>query len=254
MALTPVTITHDFDLPDAAGGLGVVEFTVANPDGMHNGSKTVSGTRRAVLAAGGLLSQQVYATTDPGTTPLGVPYRIVVRITGQPVRTYYAQIPHDQGATLDLATLLEWAASAGPGSLPGAGGGTGGDGTGGGTGTTGYSPVDMNVVGGTIIPDATLGWGPHRHTAVFDPTFAAPTGGKDGQPLEAQVTAFGTSRILTIGGAPTTIPADGMWIGQLRYVGARDAWELIHEAIVGPATSDNSDIDDPIPASFTTTF
>lgn len=106
MAFTTVTVTHDFDLPDTTAPLGTVEFTLL--DELHNGAASRSGTLRAVLSGTGGLSQPLTATTDPGTTPVGVQYRIVVRITGQPIQTYYARVPHDQGASIDLAALLAW--------------------------------------------------------------------------------------------------------------------------------------------------
>lgn len=107
MAFTPVTITADFDLP--TGALGTVSFTPAEP--MHNSGKTVAGTVTATLDNTGALSQLVDATTDPNTTPLGVPYRVVLRVSGQPPTTWFLRVPHNQGSTLDLGTLLAWASS-----------------------------------------------------------------------------------------------------------------------------------------------
>lgn len=209
VAFTPVTITHDFDLPNQAGVVGTISWTPAEP--MHNGSKTVGGTVISTLDAAGALSQVIDATTDPGTTPPGVPYRIVIRITGQPTRTYYSPVPHDQGSTIDLAALLAWATT-----LSGGGSGSG----------FAYNPVVLTATAGVITPDATRGYGPHRYTATSDITLDDPDGGSDGQPLEVQVYASGADRLLTAAGSSLTIPAGTWWWGRLSYVSATTTWLL----------------------------
>lgn len=116
MSFTPVTITHDFDMPDQAGAVGVFEYGPV--DELHNGAQSIAASpRRKTLTSTGGLSITVPATTDVGTYPPGVPYRFTVRITGEPARTYYAPVPHNQGATIDLGSLLDWVAG-GYGSSP----------------------------------------------------------------------------------------------------------------------------------------
>jgi hypothetical protein len=107
VAFTQVTITHDFDLP--AGALGTVSFSPVEP--MHNAGHTAAGTIVATLDGTGALSQVVDATTDPGTTPVGVHYRVVLRVSGQPPTVWYTPVPHAAGSTLDLSTLLAWAST-----------------------------------------------------------------------------------------------------------------------------------------------
>jgi hypothetical protein len=83
--------------------IGRVEFTPV--DQMRNGLTVVSTTVSETLDASGGLSIRLAATTDPATRDVGVTYRVVERIVGQPIRTYYVSVPHDQGATLQLADL-----------------------------------------------------------------------------------------------------------------------------------------------------
>jgi hypothetical protein len=220
MPFTTVTITHDFDLAD--GTLGTVTFEPVEP--MHNGTRTVSAVKRAVLSSGGALSKAVEATTDPGTSPPGVPYRIVVRMTGQPSRTYYARVPHNQGSPIDLAVLLAW----NTGTVGGTGGGgAGGGDTAGGIVGFGYAPVVLDASSGVISPDAALGYGPHRYTALADVVLAAPTGGTDGEPLEVQVKASAGDRTLSFpDGSSTVIAAGQRWWGRFSYDAVDDVWLL----------------------------
>ncbi len=202
MTFTQVTITHDFDLPDTSGALGTVEFAPA--EAMHNGAKTVSGTRRATLGAGGVLSQALDATTDPGTSPPGVPYRIVVRLLGQPPQTFYAPLPHNQGSTLDLAVLLAWAN----------GGSVGG----------GPATVTLTPSAGVITPNAALG-SAFRYIATADVQLASPTGGSESQQITVRVKASGADRVLSFPtGASVTIPSGTWWVGRLLYDATDDAW------------------------------
>ncbi len=106
MSFTTVTVTHDFDVPGGAAALGTVEFALLAE--LHNTGQTKAGTVTAVLDGNGGLSQPLVATTDPGTTPVGVQYRITVRLAGQPPQVSYARLPHDAGSTMDLGALLAW--------------------------------------------------------------------------------------------------------------------------------------------------
>lgn len=228
MPFTPVTITHDFDLPDASG-LSVVEFTPAAPDGMHNGGKTIAGTRRAVLSNTGALSQPLEATTDPGTYPPGVPWRIDVRLAGQPRWTFYAPVPHDQGSTIDLGTLLKWAT---PSLLP--------------------TLVPLPAASGVLTPDADLGVGPHRHLATGNVTLAEPTGGGDGDEVVVEVVAMVATRTLGFSGgtpASVSIPAGEAWSGRYRkrVVDGVTSWQLLGGGVGdsnGPGTGGGSSYTD----------
>lgn len=103
MPFTRITVQEQYETPTGGPAAGSVEFTPV--DQMHNGSLVISAPVADTLDASGNLSIDLAATTDPATTPVGVTYRVVERILGQPVRTYYVAVPHDQGEPLQLADL-----------------------------------------------------------------------------------------------------------------------------------------------------
>lgn len=117
MTFTYVTITHTFETAADTAAAGFVDFKPVAP--MHNGLTVVQKTVSAPLSGLGGLSQILAANTDPGTIPTGTTYQVTERITGQPTLTYFIQVPHDQGTSLDLRVLAGWV-----------GGTTGGGGTG----------------------------------------------------------------------------------------------------------------------------
>jgi lysophospholipase L1-like esterase len=242
LAFTYVTVTHTFEVANDVPASGAVEFTLVAP--MRNEISVVAAPVKATLTVAGLISQKLAANTDPGTTPTGTTYKVTERLTGQPALTYYIQVPHDQGATIDLRALAGWV-----------GGGGGGGGSGTVTSVNGEDPdlsgnivlaasdvgaqpasdaltrlaagaVPLSAVSGTITPNAALGYGPHRHIATSDVTLAAPTGGVDGQPIEVQVLASGATRTLTAAGASITIPAGSWWWGHFSYVSSSSTWLL----------------------------
>ena len=91
MAFTRITVQEQYETPTGGPASGTVEFTPV--DQMHNGSLVVSSPVADTLE-GGVLSINLAATTDPATTPPGVTYRVIERILGQPVRTYYLSLIH----------------------------------------------------------------------------------------------------------------------------------------------------------------
>lgn len=235
MAFTYVTVTHTYRTAADVAAPGQVDFRPIVP--MHNGPTVISAKVTATLSGAGGLSVLLAANTDPDTTPTGVTYEVTERITGQTPLVYYLQVPHDQGSSLDLRTLAGW--------VGGTGGGGGVDSVNGRTGAVTLAasdvgaqladadltrlasgPITLTAVSGTITPDATLGYGPHRHTATTNVTLAAPTGGSDGQPLEVQVYASGADRALTVAAVPITVPSGSTWWGRFSYVLARDEWLL----------------------------
>jgi hypothetical protein len=98
VAFTYVTVQATYETADDVPAIGLVEFTPV--DQMRNGLTVVSTTVGESLDNAGALSIRLAATTDPGTTPVGVTYRVVERIVGQRLRTYYVSVPHDQGSPL----------------------------------------------------------------------------------------------------------------------------------------------------------
>jgi hypothetical protein len=113
VAFTYVTITHIFETAADVAATGTIEWTPIVP--MRNGHTVIAAPVPALLSGGGQMSVVLAANTDPGTTPAGTIYKVVEKITGQPTLTYYVQIPHDQGSTLNLADLTDWAGGSGGG-------------------------------------------------------------------------------------------------------------------------------------------
>ena len=102
MAFTTVTITRDYDLADGTDPAGTVSFTPTAP--MVNGTTVVAAKVTERLNVDGLLTIDLAANTDPATLPAGTTYLVEEDIGGAR-RSYYVEIPHDQGAALDLSTL-----------------------------------------------------------------------------------------------------------------------------------------------------
>jgi hypothetical protein len=118
MAFTYVTITHVYETAADVPAAGFIDFTPVKP--MHNGLTVVQKTISAPLSGSGALSQLLAANTDPDTTPTGTTYEVTERITGQPKISYFIQVPHDQGPSLDIRSLAGWVGATGGG---GGGGG-----------------------------------------------------------------------------------------------------------------------------------
>lgn len=103
-AFTHITVRRDYLLATGAAPAGYVGFV---PSGwLLNNTTTVPPVEvRAYLDSLGQISISLASNTDAGTDPPGSNYQVREVITGQPYRTYKVQIPHDQGPTVDLATL-----------------------------------------------------------------------------------------------------------------------------------------------------
>lgn len=95
MAFTQVTVTGTCVFSDGGVPAGTVEFTPTAA--MSNGNMVVAASVIARLTAG-TFSVTLAATDDPATSPTGVAYRVIERITGR----YGAN-----GAVTDLATPVE---------------------------------------------------------------------------------------------------------------------------------------------------
>lgn len=133
MAFTQVTVTGNYQLPDGSAASGAVVFTPTAP--MRNATATsetsVSAPVHAQIVAGAL-SVVLAATTDPGTTPVGVTYEVVEYVGTAVPRRYWLAVPHGGGTIdLDAATIIETypnsiiqpgpAGPAGPAGPPGSG-------------------------------------------------------------------------------------------------------------------------------------
>lgn len=110
MAFTYVTVTHTFGTAGGLPAAGKVVFDPVEP--MHNGVTVISAPVTATLSGLGVLSQMLAANTDPDTVPSGTTYKVTEQIVGQPLNSYYIQVPHDQGSTINLAVLNSWVGGA----------------------------------------------------------------------------------------------------------------------------------------------
>jgi hypothetical protein len=240
MAFTYVTVTHTFETAAGVAAGGTVDFTPIVS--MHNGGTVVQKTVTATLSGAGVLSQMLAANTDPETRPTGTTYKVVERIQGQPTLTYYIQIPHNGGTTIDLRDLAGWQGGTGSssgvttinGELPNPAGNVVVSASDVGAQPvsdllTRFSapPITLAAVGGVITPNAASG-DVFRHTADANVQLADPTGGIDGQTVAVEVLATGADRTLTFAGgaAAVTIAVGLKWAGVLRYDTARTEWVL----------------------------
>lgn len=79
---------------------------------MANGPTVINQTVTIPLDGSGLATRPIAATTDPDTLPVDVPpdrvkaYRFEVEAGGRVLRTVTAAVPHDQGGTVDLSSLI----------------------------------------------------------------------------------------------------------------------------------------------------
>lgn len=101
---THVTVTCDYDLATGAAPSGTVTFT---PSAwlVNNGVTVVAAPVAAALDVTGVISIDLAANTDPGTSPTGSHYTVREDIFGQPRRTYQVIIPHDAGSPIELSGL-----------------------------------------------------------------------------------------------------------------------------------------------------
>lgn len=103
MTFTEVVVTRTYRAADGRPASGSVLFTPSSV--MVNGDTVIEAPVTAALASSGIMSITLVANTDSATSPVGVAYLVEERLTGQPTRRYAVIVPHDQGGTVDLATL-----------------------------------------------------------------------------------------------------------------------------------------------------
>lgn len=162
MPFTYVTVTHTFGTAQQAPAAGSIVFTPVEP--MHNGVTVISAPVKATLSPLGMLSQVLAANTDLDTIPSGTTYKVVEQIVGQPLNTYYIQVPHNQGSTINLAVLNGWVGGAPTGLFVAAVNGEAPDGTGNlvlSASDVGAQPADADLTGlanlGDGVPVRTAG-------------------------------------------------------------------------------------------------
>jgi len=104
VAFSYKTVTHTFETAGDLPATGTVEFCPI--DQMRNGATTIAAApESATLDVTGSISKLLAATSDAGTTPPGVTYRVTERIVGQPIRIYYVSVPQTVGSPVDLHAL-----------------------------------------------------------------------------------------------------------------------------------------------------
>lgn len=220
MAFTTVIVTRDYDLADGTDPTGAVTFTPTSP--MVNGVTVVAAPVAGRLDVDGRLSIELAANTDPATLPTGS-YYLVKEVIAGVSRSYYVQIRHDLGSTIDLATLDTVTSVTAPDSVtlaallatkqPLS------------TRLTrlGAAPVTVTYAASVTL-DASLGC-VFRVAATGALTLANITGGIDGQPVALEVLASGADRAVTVtGGDTVTVPSGTWWTGNFRYNATAAAW------------------------------
>lgn len=120
MAATLVTLTRTYDLANGRAPRGRVLFRPSAR--FENETTVVEAPVAAHLNLNGAISVQLYANTDPGTSPSGTGYHVREELSGEwaginahdsaaaPVITeYFVIIPHDSTPTIDLGDLTQLA-------------------------------------------------------------------------------------------------------------------------------------------------
>ncbi len=118
MAFTTVTITQNFDAADGTEPSGTVTFTPTAPM-LNAGMVIPAAPVVARLDGGGTITIPLAANTDSGTSPAGLAYQVAENINGVR-RSYLIQVPHDQGSSLTLYSMVQLATPPGlsfPGGL-----------------------------------------------------------------------------------------------------------------------------------------
>lgn len=104
MAFTTVTVKGTFTR-DGAPNTGFVVFRLT--DRMQNGTEVVEPEDiTGPLDADGYMEVRLKATDDFGTLPQPSTYRILIRLTGEPVRSYTVEIPSQTAQVLDINDLI----------------------------------------------------------------------------------------------------------------------------------------------------
>jgi hypothetical protein len=199
-----------------------VTFTPTTP--MVNGVTVVAAAVVARLDVDGLLGIELAANTDPATAPAGS-YYLVKEVIGGATRSYYVQIPHNLGASLDLATLDTITAVTAPDEVTLA------------ALLAGKQPLATLLTRLVVAPitvtyaasitlDASTGC-VFRVAASGNLTLADITNGVDGQLVTLEVLASGASRNVTVSGDTVTVPSGQWWTASLRYNATASAWLLL---------------------------
>jgi hypothetical protein len=104
MSFSKAKILHQFTNADGTPASGNVEFSLTKR--MSNGNETITpSTVVANLSSTGELSVELFANTDPGTSPQDSQWRMTWRIIGSEPEEFTITVPTG-GGTVQLSTLL----------------------------------------------------------------------------------------------------------------------------------------------------
>lgn len=107
MSFTKVIVTGTYLRPDGATPCtGTVEFTPSSVMQDSSTNEIIEPARAFIdLDAQGSISIALVATDDATTSPTGVTYRVIERITGAPLRVYSIVVHAAAAPSVDLADL-----------------------------------------------------------------------------------------------------------------------------------------------------
>jgi hypothetical protein len=107
VTITALTVTGNYQMASGAAAAGQVEFTLTGDMQDAATKKIVAVSTVVVPLVNGAFSATLYANDDASTTPTGVAYQVVERITGTTAtRSYQVVLPSaSAGGTVDLSTL-----------------------------------------------------------------------------------------------------------------------------------------------------
>lgn len=104
MAFTYVTVTCDYDLADGFDPSGTVTFTPSTTL-VNAGVVNIAAPVSRRVDVDGVLSISLAANTDPGTAPANSTYTVTEQLNATQ-RIYKIRVPHDQGSSLTLSSLV----------------------------------------------------------------------------------------------------------------------------------------------------
>lgn len=103
--LTLVTVTGTYLDPSGAAASGTVEFQLTAP-GIDAGGSAIINVPVVVALIAGHFSVALPATDDSDWSVTGLMYRVTEKLTGVPIRSWYAALPAaTPGGTIDVAAL-----------------------------------------------------------------------------------------------------------------------------------------------------
>lgn len=103
MAFSQIVLTGTYATESGSFATGEIEFQLT--DTMTNANEVVEPTSTIIRLTTGTFSVTLDANDDTGTTPTGVGYTVIERLTVTPERSYIITLPSAHG-TVDISTLM----------------------------------------------------------------------------------------------------------------------------------------------------